>query len=323
MLGESGVDAGGLQREWYSLVLAAVLAPSAGLFCINHKDDGAYMIDHNTSLEPTNLTLFRAVGRLLARAMLDGQVLPQPLCVPLLKALVGAPLSVADIAYLDPTTSASLHYIATASSVDDLCLDFTVARGKTDLVPLLPNGQDIPVTLSNRAAYVDCMVQYLLFDRVQQPLTSLLHGFNEVMPADLVLPFDYQELGLLVAGSAADLDVDDWKRHTKMALAHAATTSATWFWELLRDMTPTQRRHLLQFTTGSSRVPIQGFQGLTSFDGRLCPFTVEAIPFTRGVFPRAHACFNRIDLPLYPTKELMRDGLHALAQLEHAEFTIV
>ncbi|EQC27375.1 hypothetical protein SDRG_14817 [Saprolegnia diclina VS20] len=324
MLGESGVDAGGLQREWYSLVLAAILAPSRGLFCINHKDDGAYMIDPTTSLDAANLSAFRAVGRLLARALLEGQVLPQPLCVPLLKALVGAPLSVADIAFLDPVTASSLHYVATASSVDDLCLDFTVSTGTDkDLVALVQNGHDMPVTLANRSAYVDCMVQYLLFDRIAQPLASLLRGFNEVMPPDVLLSFDYQELGLLLFGTAADIDVSEWERCTKMALAHAATETAQWFWALVREMTPTQRRHLLQFTTGSSRVPIQGFPGLTSFDGRLCPFTVEAIRYTRGVYPRAHACFNRIDLPLYPTKDLMREGLCALAQLEYAEFTIV
>ncbi|KAF0689770.1 hypothetical protein As57867_018725, partial [Aphanomyces stellatus] len=65
------------------------------------------------------------------------------------------------------------------------------------------------------------------------------------------------------------------------------------------------------------------FKGLTSYDGRLCPFSVKAISHVPGILPRAHACFNRIDLPLYPTKALMEEALLMLVQMDMSEFTIV
>ena len=38
-------------------------------------------------------------------------------------------------------------------------------------------------------------------------------GFHELIPADLVNVFDERELELLIGG-IAEIDVDDWKKHT-------------------------------------------------------------------------------------------------------------
>lgn len=38
-------------------------------------------------------------------------------------------------------------------------------------------------------------------------------GFNELIPPDLVNVFDARELELLIGG-IADIDVEDWKKHT-------------------------------------------------------------------------------------------------------------
>ena len=40
-----------------------------------------------------------------------------------------------------------------------------------------------------------------------------MQGFHELIPADLVNVFDERELELLIGG-IADIDVDDWKKHT-------------------------------------------------------------------------------------------------------------
>jgi hypothetical protein len=40
-----------------------------------------------------------------------------------------------------------------------------------------------------------------------------VQGFHELIPADLVNVFDERELELLIGG-IADIDVDDWKKHT-------------------------------------------------------------------------------------------------------------
>ncbi|RHY02696.1 hypothetical protein DYB25_013895, partial [Aphanomyces astaci] len=130
-----------------------------------------------------------------------------------------------------------------------------------------------------------------------------------------------KELELILCGFS-EIDVGDWKRST--IVSKSLEDVVGWFWDVVEfDMTPSDRAKLLQFTTGSSRVPLQGFRGLTSQDGKLCPFNLYGIPYHVGAFPRGHSCFNRIDLPVYPTRELMKDALFALVAMESLEFTIV
>ncbi|KAF0709140.1 Aste57867_6079 [Aphanomyces stellatus] len=165
------------------------------------------------------------------------------------------------------------------------------------------------------------MVQYLLFDRVAPQLEKMVQGLYDVLPQELLMPFDYKELELVLCGFA-EIDVADWRRSTMVSIALARVTD--WFWDIVEnDMTASERAKLLQFATGSSRVPLQGFKALTSHDGRLCPFSLHAIPYTKGVFPKVHSCFNRIDLPIYPTRELLKEGIFVLVNIQDAAFTMV
>ncbi|EQC27377.1 hypothetical protein SDRG_14819 [Saprolegnia diclina VS20] len=325
LFGETGVDAGGLQREWYTLLTHALFEPSTGLFIAANEAERSFGINPHSARDhgATHLARFEAFGRLLARAILDGQVLQCHLCVPLFKALLGTPLSMDDVMHWDATVYASMCYIRDARSVDDLALDFTVHGADDTIVELVPFGAQIAVTNENRTEYLEAMTKYLLFDRIQAQVSALLHGFYTVLPEELLLPFDYKELELLLCGTSA-IDVDDWRHFTAVSFSLAITNCNDWFWAIVKDdMTDDDRARLLQFATGSSRVPLQGFKGLTSYDGMLCPFSLQAIEYKYGALPRAHSCFNRIDLPLYPTRALLKEALFAIVRLEMTEFTLV
>ncbi|CAK5065463.1 unnamed protein product [Meloidogyne enterolobii] len=63
------------------------------------------------------------------------------------------------------------------------------------------------------------------------------------------------------------------------------------------------RLKLLQFVTGSASVPFEGFKGLRGSNG-LKPFCIERWGDEESL-PRAHTCFNRLDLPAYSNKQKM------------------
>ena len=58
-----------------------------------------------------------------------------------------------------------------------------------------------------------------------------------------------------------------------------------------------QRARLLQFTTGTSRIPVNGFKDLQGSDGPR-RFTIEKAGEIQQL-PKSHTCFNRVDLPPY------------------------
>ena len=99
------------------------------------------------------------------------------------------------------------------------------------------------------------------------------------------------------------IDVEDWSRHTEYSGEYrrkgARHPVIRWLWEVISDLSNTDRGRLLQFCTGTSRVPAQGFKALQRNDGKYQRFNVQSIPKSEMRFPRAHTCFNRLDLPVY------------------------
>ena len=169
-----------------------------------------------------------------------------------------------------------------------------------------------------------CFSRALLPPIAPGQLGELLKGFYDIIPARLITPFDFQELELLVCGLAT-IDVNDWRTNTvyQGGIFHADHPVICWFWEVVDSLTHTQQSKLLQFTTGTSGVPVQGFGGLMSFDGAVARFTVENLgaktpppTATTRLFPRAHTCFNRISLPLYSSMQQLREFLTLAIEME-------
>ena len=75
-----------------------------------------------------------------------------------------------------------------------------------------------------------------------------------------------------------------------------------WFWSTLEEFNDEQRTRLLQFSTGSARVPAQGFKALQRNDGKYQKFTLDSAGGVDGWLPQAHTCFNRLDMPQYERK---------------------
>ena len=141
-----------------------------------------------------------------------------------------------------------------------------------------------------------------------------------VVPQHLLSVFDAQELELLLCG-LPDIDVGDWMAHAVYHGEYSGTHRVVrWFWQSVRDFSAEERARLLQFVTGTSRVPAQGFCALQSRDGALCPFTVAPISKRESIMPRAHTCFNRIDLPLYSSHDELDRFLGMVTQMDVTGF---
>lgn len=124
-------------------------------------------------------------------------------------------------------------------------------------------------------------------------------------------PFDERELELVIGGISS-IDVNDWRNHTRLKHCTVTTDQVKWFWQAVESYSSEMRARLLQFVTGSSRVPLQGFRALQGSTGAVGPrlFTIHLIVDepTQNL-PKAHTCFNRIDLPPYDNYQLLYDKL--------------
>lgn len=335
---EPGVDAGGIVREWFGLAVTDFLKDATGLFqCVHTSDDGlAYTISQNASIAvEAHLLHLRAFGRLLGKALLEGHLVAAPLTDVVFKHILGAPISFADLQAVDRKLAHSLQLLwetplagcdpdsEDGEDDDPYALDFSIYHAALGIVDLKPNGRNVKVTERNKKEYVTLFAQWHLARSVADEVSALVRGVYDVVPVHLLAPFDYQELRLLLCGSPT-IDVDDWEAHTVVTgkQSRAVTRLAAWFWRAIRSLSPAQQSRILQFATGSARVPILGFKALTASDGRLCPFTIYCLPKAECAFLRAYTCFNRLDVPLYKSEKELESALALLLEMDVTGFSV-
>lgn len=123
-----------------------------------------------------------------------------------------------------------------------------------------------------------------------------MSGFNELIPADLVNVFDERELELLIGG-IADIDVEDWKKHTDYRGYQEQDEVIQNFWKIVRTWDAEQKSRLLQFTTGTSRIPVNGFKDLQGSDGPR-RFTVEKSG-DPSALPKSHTWYVFLNCERY------------------------
>lgn len=308
---ELAIDAGGLAREFFTLVGAQAFNASFGLFEAVHAEDGllSYRINLNSGLaNELHLQYFRFVGRFLAKALIDGYNIPCHLTRDLYKHMVGEPISIDDVSLIDPQLGKSMLHVLECEDVGALCLDFTTSvwgLGKTNQVDLIENGSQTNVTGDNVEKYLSLLLRFVMLDRHHLQLSFFLKGFEEVVPQSLISVFTASEFEGVISGLDF-VDVDDWMKHCvyrgKFLLEAQAHPVIGWFWTHIRNMDQPTRGKFLQFCTASSRVPVQGFKALTGDDGLEMWFSIEAVSLERCIYPRAHTCFNRLELPLYTSE---------------------
>jgi E3 ubiquitin-protein ligase NEDD4 len=117
------------------------------------------------------------------------------------------------------------------------------------------------------------ITEWRISKRVDEQFQAFKEGFNQLIPQDLINVFDERELELLIGG-IAEIDVEDWKKHTDYRGYTEQDEVIQWFWTCVRSWDSEKKSRLLQFTTGTSRIPVNGFKDLQGSDGPR-RFTIE------------------------------------------------
>ncbi|CAJ1070704.1 E3 ubiquitin-protein ligase NEDD4-like isoform X12 [Xyrichtys novacula] len=315
---EKGLDYGGVAREWFFLLSKEMFNPYYGLFEYSATDNYTLQINPNSGLcNEDHLSYFKFIGRVAGMAVFHGKLLDGFFIRPFYKMMLGKQISLKDMESVDSEYYNSLKWIL-ENDPTELDLRFCIDEdnfGQTYQVDLKPSGSDMVVTNDNKKEYIDLVIQWRFVNRVQKQMNAFLEGFTELILVDLIKIFDENELELLMCG-LGDVDVNDWRQHTVYKNGYCPNHPVIqWFWKVVLLMDAEKRIRLLQFVTGTSRVPMNGFAELYGSNGPQL-FTIEQWG-TPDKLPRAHTCFNRLDLPTYDSFEDLREKL--LMAVENAQ----
>ncbi|KAK2065510.1 HECT-domain-containing protein [Colletotrichum caudatum] len=308
--GEDGLDYGGLSREFFFLLSHEMFNPFYCLFEYSAHDNYTLQINPHSGINPEHLNYFKFIGRVVGLAIFHRRFLDAFFIGALYKMILGKPVVLADMEGVDADFHRSLQWMLD-NDISGGILEQTFSTederfGVMTVEDLIPGGRDIDVTNENKKEYVDLMVKWRIEKRIAEQFQAFKDGFHELIPQDLVNVFDERELELLIGG-IAEIDVDDWKKHTDYRGYTESDEVIQFFWQTIRSWDGEQKSRLLQFATGTSRIPVNGFKDLQGSDGPR-RFTIEKAGEINNL-PKAHTCFNRLDLPPYKSLEMLQQKL--------------
>lgn len=176
--GEDGVDAGGLTREWYTVLAREMFNPNYALFTAT-SDGVTFQPNTNSAVVHTfHLIYFKFVGRIIGKAICDGQLLDAHFTRSFYKHILGISVSYHDLEAIEPDYYKSLKQILELP-LELLGLDLTFSTeqdefGRMVVKPLIENGQNIAVTDENKALYVQLVAHSRMTAAIEKQVCGII-----------------------------------------------------------------------------------------------------------------------------------------------------
>uniref|UniRef100_A0A669C5C7 HECT and RLD domain containing E3 ubiquitin protein ligase 4 n=1 Tax=Oreochromis niloticus TaxID=8128 RepID=A0A669C5C7_ORENI len=305
-VGEEAVDAGGVRKEFFLLIMKELLDPKYGMF--RYYEESRLIWFSNKTFE--DIDLFNLIGVICGLAIYNLTIVELNFPLALYKKLLKKKPTLEDLKELMPDVGRSLQQLLDYTE-DDLeetfCLNFTITEenyGATEVFELVPNGENINVNMSNRQDFVNAYVDYVFNTSVAPLFECFYAGFHKVCGGKVLELFQPNELQAMVIGNTnydwMELEKykgEYWTDHPTIRL----------FWEVFHDLPLEKKKQFLLFLTGSDRIPILGMKSLK--------LVIQPTGGGEHYLPVAHTCFNLLDLPKYTSLEMLREKL--LQAIDH------
>lgn len=332
--GEQGIDMGGPTRDWFDTV-ALRLAQGAG----DVRGSSLLATAPDRTLIPRPIagpteavsqgnkerySELMALGKFIALAIFRDRPLPLSFSLIACKHFLEVPVGMDDVHRLDPDffrlrVAQVMKNGGLTEMQEALGEPLYFLSAPTELRPepaeLKPGGAQIIVTEENKAEYIQLLCEAYLCGDIRRELQCLLQGFWLLFPRELLRQCKVtpRELSILISG-IANLDPEEWRRHSDSQRGGQVNE---WFWQFVQKLDAERRCMLLQFATGSSRLPPGGFADL---EPRFNIIISEADSDEH--LPHAHTCVNQLVLPKYSCYERLRDKLLLAISTEGLGFQI-
>ncbi|KAA8916069.1 hypothetical protein TRICI_001792 [Trichomonascus ciferrii] len=309
---EPGVDAGGLRKEWFLLLIRELFNPESGIF-VEEEDSKYFWFEPTGEKHP--LKYYKLAGVAIGLALYNSTILDIHFPPVMFKKLLGCPYTLEDFTVFRPSYGRSLRQLLDYDGDDfedvfglNFCVSIKDQQGNVIEEPLIVNGEDTPVTKANRQDYVRRVMTYLLDTSVRRQFEPFKQGFYNVVGGNALTLFRPEEIELLLRGSPEPVDVDALQSVTKYqncgpkGYDSANDLVVRWFWKYFKSLPPDTQRKLLMFVTGSDRIPATGIANMS--------FRISKIGEDTDRFPTSHTCFNQLCLYSYSSRAKLEQKMN-------------
>ncbi|XP_044213215.1 probable E3 ubiquitin-protein ligase HERC4 isoform X1 [Thunnus albacares] len=288
------------KKDFFHDVFHEMVSAESEMFMFNDSETLAWFPSKATQDEER----YFLFGVLCGLALFNHCIIYLPFPLALFKKLLGVKPSLEDMIEFSPCNGKTLQYILEEDDIENLDMYFSINWDETE-VDLDPDNPDKPVTSQNKKEFVDAYVNHAFNTSVTRVFQEFKRGFFQVCDRDLVKLFRPKELQEVLVGK----DFTDWeklKQNTSYeGVYNAGHPTIQMFWEVFDELTEDQKTAFLWFVTGFERVPILGMDTIkmTVRDKQVEDLSYDLY------YPETHTCFSALELPIYSSKEIMRDRL--------------
>ncbi|XP_039727873.1 putative E3 ubiquitin-protein ligase HERC4 isoform X5 [Pteropus medius] len=310
-VGEDAVDAGGVRKEFFLLIMRELLDPKYGMF--RYYEDSRLIWFSDKTFEDSDL--FHLIGVICGLAIYNFTIVDLHFPLALYKKLLKKKPSLDDLKELMPDVGRSMQQLLDYPEDDveeTFCLNFTITVenfGATEVKELVLNGADTAVNKQNRHEFVDAYVDYIFNKSVASLFDAFHAGFHKVCGGKVLQLFQPNELQAMVIGNT-NYDWKELEKNTEYKGEYwAEHPTIKIFWEVFHELPLEKKKQFLLFLTGSDRIPILGMKSLK--------LVIQSTGGGEEYLPVSHTCFNLLDLPKYTEKETLRSKL--IQAIDHNE----
>jgi E3 ubiquitin-protein ligase HERC4 len=269
--GEEGVDDGGVQKEFFMLLIQEILNPSYGMFYEEEESKLIWFREQFMPLEKGDCQYFNLIGMICGLVIYNGVVADLPFPPVLYKKILTEsgldPPNLADLRALKPSVGSHLQALLDykgdnegfTSKFGEITFEITRQNyGQAKTIPLKPSGDKTLVTNQNKKEYVKLYVDYELIECIKEQFDAFNQGFTRVCDttSDVFKTLHPEELMALVTGSS-HYDFELIHKYTYYVNGYNSDhPTIKHFWTIVKNFSAEQKKKLLVFWTGSNRIPV-------------------------------------------------------------------
>ena len=314
--GEIASDAGGLYREWFTILIEELEKKEMNLFERSECDEINYIFNRNLNENSDwSFKYFNILGRLIAKSLIDNITINLSFNCLIYKLILGEKINFEDLKNIDTNLYTSLLSMKNMKpeELDSMEIYYSIQYqnddGQVITEELIPGGNNKKVTDIND--YIEKRINHLV-SKSQILIYHIQEGLFSFIPKEILCSINSSEFELLVCGQPF-IDVNDWNKNSIYKGDYNKNHKLVkWFWDEVYKLSQEDLRKLLQFSTGTSRVPINGFKKLESNRGEIAKFCLNSVAYNenkKNNYIRAHTCFNRLDVPIFPNQEELHEAI--------------
>ncbi|CAF4860740.1 unnamed protein product [Rotaria sp. Silwood1] len=329
-LGMHSTDQGGPFRDSVTCICSDVCSTRLSLFilCPNGRTNIGLNNDRwIPNIYPPNASIpirikqqYQFIGQLMGMAIRQKHYLNLKFPSLLWKQLVREQITMEDIENIDIQSFKIINEMEKSINQNNSSIDnneslnnlldelrYEVVSSNGQTYELVPNGKNIPITISNYKDYCAIYREYRL-NEFHRQIECIRQGLYSTVPGYFLSLFTANEIEELVCGKG-EMDVDLLRRNTVYSGRYNQNLPVIQhFWTILRNIfNEEQRKLFLKFVWGRCTLP-------SCDDDFETKFFIEPYNQPRELIdktlPRAHTCTFVLDLPEYSTIDIMYDRLN-------------